>query len=78
MKPATVADLAALVGGRVEGDGDHTIHSVADVKQATAGQLSFIRDRSYAHLAKESAAADVDRAEDEWSEPASAFLRPGR
>ena len=40
----TVAELAALVGGRVRGDGGVTVARVAELEQAGAGAVAFVED----------------------------------
>ncbi|MFL6228320.1 MAG: UDP-3-O-(3-hydroxymyristoyl)glucosamine N-acyltransferase [Pyrinomonadaceae bacterium] len=41
----TVAELAALVGGRVSGDGTVAVERVASVESAGAGALAFVEER---------------------------------
>ena len=53
MTEQTVTSIAAFVGGQVEGDADLPIREVADVRLATPTDVSFIRDGSFSHLAKE-------------------------
>ena len=56
MTQETVGSIASRVDGRVEGPVDRPILGVADVGQATATEISFIRDASLRGLAKDSAA----------------------
>lgn len=56
MTEETVGSIASRVGGRVEGDSERPIQGVADVKQATVSEISFIRDPSLKSLAEESSA----------------------
>ena len=46
----TAAAIAKLTGGRVEGDADVSINSVASLDRARAGQLSFCASAKYAPL----------------------------
>ncbi len=43
-KRASVAELAALVGGRVDGDGTVEIAGMASLEEAGEGQISFLAD----------------------------------
>ena len=43
-REATVAELAAHVGGRVRGDGGLLIRGVASVESAAAGEIAFVED----------------------------------
>lgn len=44
--------IAALLGGKVSGDANRTVHDVGAIETAKAGQLSFICDEKYlSHLA---------------------------
>ena len=56
MNEQTVASIAEFVGGQIEGDSSLPIREVADVRHATATDVAFIRDGSFAHLAKETGA----------------------
>lgn len=56
-KEKTVAELAAHVGGRVRGDGDVLIKSVARLRDARAGEISFVEDRRIAESAESSRAS---------------------
>ncbi len=40
----SVAELAAIIGGRVRGDGEVMIERVADLKDATTGAISFVEN----------------------------------
>lgn len=57
--PETVASLAALVGGKVLGDGGRPIHGVNDLRLAGPEEIGFVRDIAYADLARDSAAGAV-------------------
>lgn len=50
----TVAELAELVGGNVEGDGTVSIRGVGSLGSATGDQISFVANPKYAHRAAES------------------------
>jgi UDP-3-O-[3-hydroxymyristoyl] glucosamine N-acyltransferase len=56
-KEKTVAELAAHVGGRVRGDGDVLIRSVARLADAEAGEIAFIEDIKLAESARSSRAS---------------------
>jgi UDP-3-O-[3-hydroxymyristoyl] glucosamine N-acyltransferase len=57
-KRASVAELAALVGGRVEGDGAVEIVGMASLEDAGEGQISFLADlRHVSRLEKTRASA---------------------
>jgi UDP-3-O-[3-hydroxymyristoyl] glucosamine N-acyltransferase len=45
---ATLAELAALLAGAVEGDGHTLIHGIASLEHARHGDLTFLTDRHYA------------------------------
>lgn len=53
----TVSELAALVGGRVVGDGGVLIRQVASLESAGEGALSFLEDMKFAESAARSRAA---------------------
>src|SRR5215510_4703340 len=59
MTTETVSSLAALVGGRVVGDGQRRIVGVAELRSAGPEQLGFVRDAKYRAAAKQTAAAAV-------------------
>src|SRR5882762_6109270 len=40
----TVSELAALVGGRVSGDGSISIQNVANLEAAGAGDIAYVED----------------------------------
>jgi UDP-3-O-[3-hydroxymyristoyl] glucosamine N-acyltransferase len=52
----TVSSLAALVGGRVVGDGSCTITGVADLRAAGPEHVGFVRDGQYRAAAQKTAA----------------------
>jgi len=54
---ATVEQLAALVRGRLEGDGNVPIHSARPVGEAGPGDITFIESERYAKLLKASPAS---------------------
>ncbi len=55
-----LAELAEKVGGDVHGDGDLTIRGVAGIKEATAGQITFLDNPRYEEwLAQTSASAVI-------------------
>ena len=56
-KEKTVAELAAHVGGRVRGDGDVLIKSVARLEDAVAGEIAFVEDKRLAESAQTSSRA---------------------
>ena len=45
-----LTDLAAIVGGRVEGDGEVRLTGFAKIEEAGPGDLSFIANPKYAHF----------------------------
>ena len=47
-RPLTARRIAELVGGRLEGDGDVTVHGVAPLDRAGEGQLTFLSVSKYA------------------------------
>ncbi len=51
MTAASVATLAAMVGGRVLGDGERRIVGLGDLRTAGPEQLGFVRHPSYAPAA---------------------------
>ena len=53
----TVSSLAALVAGRVVGDGTRRVVGVADLRTARADQIGFVRDAKYRDAARQTAAA---------------------
>ena len=55
----TAAEIAALLGGTLAGDGGHRVRSVAPLDRASSDQLSFLADRRYAALAAASHAGVV-------------------
>ena len=44
----TVADIAKLIGGTIEGDGTAQLQGFAGIEQAKAGDLSFLANMKYA------------------------------
>lgn len=58
--PITASQVAAVVGGSVEGDGQVSLSSVAPMDSATAGQLTFATDeRRAARLGASNASAAI-------------------
>ena len=55
----TVAELAAIVGGRVVGDGGVVVRSVASIEQAHEGDVVFVEDSKMLEQARASAASCV-------------------
>lgn len=56
MKCASVASLAALVDGRILGDGSRQVRGVGDLRSAGPDQIGFVRSIRYAAAARESRA----------------------
>ncbi len=56
-KGRTVAELAALVGGRVRGDESIHIESVADMESASEGDIAFVEDARLFENARRSRAS---------------------
>ena len=59
MTARTLAELAALVGGEVSGDGSRPITGVAPLETAGPEQLSFFANRKYRPAFEASAAGAV-------------------
>jgi UDP-3-O-[3-hydroxymyristoyl] glucosamine N-acyltransferase len=55
----TVAELAALVGGRVEGDADARVWRVASIESAGEGDVAFVEDEKFFDAARECRASCV-------------------
>lgn len=55
--PITVRELAELVHGRLDGDGDQTIQSARPVSEAGPGDVTFIDDERYGKQLKASPAS---------------------
>lgn len=53
----TVSELAAFAGGRVVGDGDISITRIADVKDATEGEIAYVEDEKHFGTARSSGAS---------------------
>ena len=43
----TIKEIAQIVGGRIEGDGDTVIHGVAGIEQAGEGDITFVSNPKY-------------------------------
>ena len=59
MTAVTVAELAELVGGRVEGDADVLIGGVADLRAAEPEHIGYVREARFEALARNSRAGAV-------------------
>ena len=55
----SLGDLAALVGGEVSGDAQVSIHGVAPLDRAGAGEISFLANPKYRSQLEQTAAAAV-------------------
>lgn len=55
----TLAEIAALVGGTVEGDPERRVEAVAPLASAGPGDLSFLANSRYARAARSSAAGAI-------------------
>jgi len=55
----TVAELAALVGGRVCGDGNVSIQSVANLNSAAVGEISYLENEKFLDAARASNASCI-------------------
>ncbi|HKS07193.1 MAG TPA: UDP-3-O-(3-hydroxymyristoyl)glucosamine N-acyltransferase [Gemmatimonadaceae bacterium] len=55
----TAAEIAAILGGTLAGEGSHRVRSVAPLDRAASDQLSFLADRRYAAMAAASHAGVV-------------------
>jgi len=53
----TLAELAEMVGGTVEGDGSVRIAGVSGIKEARKGDLTFVSNPKYASLVRETKAS---------------------
>jgi UDP-3-O-[3-hydroxymyristoyl] glucosamine N-acyltransferase len=71
----TLAELAALVGGEVEGDGSLRITGVAPLEEAGPGQLSFFSNKKYRQAFEASRAAAVVVEPGTPAAPGRALLR---
>lgn len=57
--PATLAEVASLVGGRVLGDPSLTVTDLVPLEQAGPGELAFLADRRYVRYLGETLAAPL-------------------
>ena len=73
--PRTVADVAALVGGTVEGDADASVRGVAALRDALPGDLSFLANPRYAHQVATSRATAILVQRDWQGEHLAALVR---
>ena len=71
----TLAELAARVGGEVEGDGTLRIERVRGLEDAGPGDLSFLSNRKYRRAFEESRAAAVIVGRDEAVPPGRTVVR---
>ncbi|MEW6432728.1 MAG: UDP-3-O-(3-hydroxymyristoyl)glucosamine N-acyltransferase [Myxococcota bacterium] len=71
----TVAELAALVGGEVDGDGALSITGVAGLESAQPGQLSFYGNQKYRAALEATRASAVFVGEDAPSRGDRTFVR---
>jgi UDP-3-O-[3-hydroxymyristoyl] glucosamine N-acyltransferase len=55
--PISLAEIARLVGGTVEGNADVEIFDVAPIERAVSGQISFVANTKYEHHAQTTAAS---------------------
>ncbi len=55
----TLKELAEIVGGRVEGDGSVTIRSVAGIKEAGSGDITFLADPRYEKFLETTSASAI-------------------
>jgi UDP-3-O-[3-hydroxymyristoyl] glucosamine N-acyltransferase len=53
----TLGELAALLGGKLQGPADLIIQGIAAIDRATPGDITFISEKRYARLAAQSLAA---------------------
>ncbi len=75
VRALTADDIARLVGGAVIGDGSATVHAVAPLDRATAGDVSFLAAAKYAPLFASSGAGVVLIAPELANEPGGARAR---
>lgn len=59
VETVSLGDLAALVGGEVSGDANVSIHGVAPLDRAGAGEISFLANPKYRSQLEQTAAAAV-------------------
>jgi UDP-3-O-[3-hydroxymyristoyl] glucosamine N-acyltransferase len=59
MNATSLYKLAEAVGGRIIGDGDVLIQGVAGIKEAKAGEITFLANPKYASLVRETKASAV-------------------
>ncbi|HEY6106258.1 MAG TPA: UDP-3-O-(3-hydroxymyristoyl)glucosamine N-acyltransferase [Anaeromyxobacteraceae bacterium] len=71
----TLAELAARVGGEVEGDGSLRIERVRGIEEAGPGDLSFFANRKYRRAFEASRAAAVIVGRDEAVPPGRTVVR---
>lgn len=73
----TLSEIAERIGGTVEGDGTIEISAVAGLKEATAGDISFLANPKYASRVADTEASAVIVPED-WDRPVTcAIIRAG-
>ena len=71
----TVEELARKLGGRVEGDGTLAIRAVAGLREAQAGDVSFLGNPRYAGLMKTTGASAVLVGENWQGETRATLIR---
>ncbi len=59
LKPRTLKEIAKLIGGDLLGDGRTLITGLGGIKEAKAGDLTFVANSKYLHLIKETGASAV-------------------
>ncbi len=75
MRKATVRELAEIVDGRVEGDGDQVITGIQNLSCAVKGDISFLSNARYArYLGDTQATAVIVNAQDNVESPATLIL----
>ncbi|NDD57431.1 MAG: UDP-3-O-(3-hydroxymyristoyl)glucosamine N-acyltransferase, partial [Verrucomicrobia bacterium] len=83
--PRSLAEIAELIGGKLEGDGGVSISGVADLQGAGPNDLSFFAHPRYESAARQTKAAallvgpmapkDLGRARIRVANPSTAFTR---
>ncbi len=72
----TVNEVAALVGGRVDGDGSVAVHGLAKIEEAQPGNLSFIANPRY-HKFIETTQASAVLVEEAFPQSDKVLIRCG-
>ena len=74
---ATLAELAALLGGEIEGDEHTLVNGIASLEQARHGDLTFLTDRKHApRLAASQASAVLVASQQQVDRPAIRVSNP--